>query len=90
LEVRRETLSIFSELQAAYSSQKTLHELHFHHHDEKRLLETRIRGAMSDLGERFTKADVTPTSSAIQKREKVANELIEADLRSRREDARDC
>jgi hypothetical protein len=29
LEVRRGTLSVFSELRAAYSSQKTLHELHF-------------------------------------------------------------
>jgi hypothetical protein len=56
LEVRRRTLSVFSELQAAYVSQKTLHELHFHLHDDKKLLETRIRGAMSDLGERLTKA----------------------------------
>jgi hypothetical protein len=54
LEVRRGTLSAFSELRAAYSSQKTLHELHFHLHDDKKLLETRIHGAISDLGERLT------------------------------------
>jgi hypothetical protein len=32
LEVRRGVLSVFSELRAAYSSQKTLHELYFHLH----------------------------------------------------------
>jgi hypothetical protein len=46
-EIRRGTLSVFSELQAAYSSQQTLHELYFHHQDDKKLLETRIRGATS-------------------------------------------
>ncbi len=75
LEVRRGTLSVFSELRAAYSSQKTLHELHFHLHDDKKLLETRVRGAMADLGERLTKAAVAPTGGAIQKRQNVANEL---------------
>ncbi len=75
LEVRRGTLSAFSELRAAYSSQKTHLELHFHLHDDKKLLETRIRGAMSDLGVRLTQAAVAPTSSAIQKRQNVANEL---------------
>ena len=30
LETRRATLAIFSELQAAYSSERTLHELYFH------------------------------------------------------------
>jgi hypothetical protein len=34
-ETRRGTLSVFSELRAAYSSQRTLLELYFHHHDEK-------------------------------------------------------
>ncbi len=34
-ETRRGTLLVFSELRAAYSSQKTLHELYFRHHDEK-------------------------------------------------------
>jgi hypothetical protein len=67
LEVRRGTLSVFSELRAAYSSQKTLHELHFHLHDDKKLLETRVRGAMADLEERLTKAAVAPTGGAIQK-----------------------
>jgi hypothetical protein len=66
LEIRRGTLSAFSELQAACSSQKTLHELHFHHHDDKKFLQTRIRGAMSDLGERLTEVAVAPTGSAIQ------------------------
>jgi hypothetical protein len=75
LEVRRGTLSVFSELRAAYSSQKTLHELHCYLHDnDKKLLETKIRGAMSDLGGRLTKAAVAPTG-AIQKRHNVANEL---------------
>ena len=32
LETRRATLSVFSELQAAYSSERTLHELYFHQH----------------------------------------------------------
>jgi hypothetical protein len=75
LEVRRGTLSVFSELRADYASQKTLHELHFHLHDDKKLLETRVRGAMSDLGERLTKAAVAPTGGAIQKRQNIANEL---------------
>jgi hypothetical protein len=48
---------------------------HFHLHDNKKLLETRIRGAMSDLGKRLTKAAVAPTSSPIQKRQNVAHEL---------------
>ena len=38
-EVRRGTLSVFSELKAAYSTQKSLHELYFHQFDEKKLLE---------------------------------------------------
>jgi hypothetical protein len=54
-ETRRGTLLVFSELRAAYSSQRTLHELYFHHHDEKQLLEKRIHGAMSDLGDRLAK-----------------------------------
>jgi hypothetical protein len=54
LEVRRGILSVFSELRAAYLSQKTLHELPFHLHDDKKLLETRVRGAMADLWERLT------------------------------------
>jgi hypothetical protein len=35
-ETRGGTLSVFSELRAAYSSQRTLHELYFHHHDVKK------------------------------------------------------
>jgi hypothetical protein len=35
LEARRGVLSVFSELRAAYASQKTLHELYFHLHDDK-------------------------------------------------------
>jgi hypothetical protein len=34
LEARRGVLSVFSELRAAYSSQKTPHELYFHLHDD--------------------------------------------------------
>jgi hypothetical protein len=34
LEVRRGVLSVFSELRAAYSSQKTFHELYLHLHDD--------------------------------------------------------
>jgi hypothetical protein len=62
-------------LRAAYSTQNTLHELHLHLHDDKKLLEARIRGAMSDLGERLTKPAVAPTGSAILKQQNVANEL---------------
>jgi hypothetical protein len=74
-EIRRGTLSVFSELQATYLSQRTLRELYFHHHDDKKLLETRIRGVMSNLGERLTKVAVTPTGGAIQKRQNFATEL---------------
>jgi hypothetical protein len=74
-ETRRGTLSVFSELRAAYSSQRTLHELYFRHHDEKKLLENRIRGAMHDLGHRLGKVAVALTGSAIAKRQKVAIEL---------------
>jgi hypothetical protein len=74
-EVRRGTLSVLSELRAPYSSQRTLQELYFHLHDDKKLLETRVRGAMADLGERVTKVAVAPTGGAIQKRQNIANEL---------------
>ncbi len=36
LETRRATLSVFSELQAACSSERTLHELYFHQHDDSK------------------------------------------------------
>ena len=49
-EVGRGTLSVFSELRATYSSQQTLQELHFHLHDDKKLLEARICGAMLTSG----------------------------------------
>lgn len=75
LEARRGVLSVFSELRAAYASQKTLHELYFHLHDDKKLFEARVRGAMSDLGERVTKAATAPLGGAIQKRQNIANEL---------------
>jgi hypothetical protein len=74
-ETRRGTLSVFSEFRAAYSTQRTLHELYFHHHDEKQLLERRIRGAMSDLGDRLAKVAVAPLGSAIVTRQKIAAEL---------------
>jgi hypothetical protein len=75
LEVRRGVLSVFSELRAAYSSQKTLHELYFHLHDDRKLLEARVRGTMADLGERVTKVATAPLGGAIQKRQNIANEL---------------
>jgi hypothetical protein len=74
-EIRRGTLEFFSELQATYSSQRTLHELYFDHHDDKKLLEARVRGARSELGERLTKVVVTPMGSVIQKRQNIAVEL---------------
>ena len=55
-ETRRGTLAVFAELQAAYS----IHELYFHQYDDKKLLETRIRSAMSDVGERLTRVAVAP------------------------------
>ncbi len=73
--VRRGVLSVFSELRAAYSSQKTLHELYFHLHDDKKLFEARVHGAMADLGERVTKVATAPLGGAIQKRQNIANEL---------------
>jgi hypothetical protein len=42
-EIRRGTIAVFSELQLAYTSQRTLHELYFHQHDDKKLLEERVR-----------------------------------------------
>ncbi len=74
-ETRRGTLSVFSELQAVYSSQRTLHELYFHQHDEKQVLEKTICGAMNDLGELLSKVAAAINGSAIQKRQNVAKEL---------------
>jgi hypothetical protein len=75
-EVRRGTIADFSELQSAYTSQRTLHELYIHHHDDKRLLEERVRGAMSEMGERLTRVAVNPTGGGpIQKRQNIAVEL---------------
>jgi hypothetical protein len=62
LEVRIGKLSISSELRAAYSSQKTLPELNFHHHDDTNVLETRIRGAMSNLENDLQKSCCRPHS----------------------------
>ena len=36
-ETRRSALAIFAELQAAYSTQSSLHELYFHQYDDKKL-----------------------------------------------------
>jgi hypothetical protein len=69
-EEARFRFSQFSELRAAYSSHRTLHELYFHHHIEKQLLEKRICGAMHDLGDRLAKVAVVPTGSAIAKRQR--------------------
>jgi hypothetical protein len=74
-EVRRGTIAVFSELQSAYTSQRTLHELYFHQHDDKKLLEERVRGAMSDVEERLTRVAVNPAGVVIQKRHNIATEL---------------
>jgi hypothetical protein len=74
-EVRRGTLSVFSELKAAYSTQKSLHELYFHQYDKKKLLEERVRGTMSDVRERLCKVAVAPAQSAIAKRQNIDTEL---------------
>ncbi len=71
-ETQRGTIAVFSELQAAYSSQRTLHELYFYHHDDKKLLEARVRGATVEMGERLMKVAV---GSVIQKRQNIAAEL---------------
>ena len=70
-EARRGTLSVFSELKATYSTQKSLHELYFHHYDDKKVLESRIRGAMSDVGERLRRVAVATSTSAIAKRQNI-------------------
>jgi hypothetical protein len=52
METRRGTLSVFSDLQAAYSSEPTLHVLYFHQHEEKQLLEKGfvMPGTISKIG----------------------------------------
>ncbi len=72
--MRRAILAVFSELQAAYSSERTLHELYFHQHDDKKQLEERVRGVMADLEERIVKASIR-AGSVTAKREAVANEV---------------
>jgi hypothetical protein len=74
-EVRRGTLSVFSELKAAYSTQSSLHELYFHQYDDKKVLEDRVRGAMLDVGERLKRVAVAPAPSATAKRLNIDVEL---------------
>ena len=74
-EIRRGTLSVFSELKAAYSTQSSLQELFFHQYDDKKVLEDRVRGAMSDMGERLKKVAAAPSSSATAKRHNIDVEL---------------
>jgi hypothetical protein len=74
-EVRRSTLSVFSELKAAYSTQTSLYELYFHQYDDKKVLEQRIHGAMSDVGERLKKVAAAPSTSAVAKRQNIDVEL---------------
>jgi hypothetical protein len=74
-EIRRGTIAVLSELQSAYTSQRTLHELYFHQHDDKKLLEERVRGAMSGVGERLTRVAVNPSGGVVQKRHNMATEL---------------
>ncbi len=66
LETRRATLSVFSELQAAYSSERTLHELYFHQHDDKKQFEERVRAVMSDLEERIVKVSIRAGSVTVK------------------------
>jgi hypothetical protein len=68
METRRGTLLVFSDLQAAYSSEPTLHALYFHHHEDKQLLEKRVRDAMHELEERLAKVAVNPAGSVFAKR----------------------
>jgi hypothetical protein len=72
LETRRATLALFSELRAAYSSERTLHELYFHHHDDKKQLEERVRGVISDLKERIVKVSIRAGSVTAKKEAVVA------------------
>jgi hypothetical protein len=74
-EARRGTLSVFSELKAAYSAQFSLHELYFHQYDDKKALEDRVRGAMSDVGERLKRVSAAHSSSASAKRHNIDVEL---------------
>jgi hypothetical protein len=88
-EIRRGTITVFSELQSAFTSQHTFQELYFHQHDDKKLLEERVRGAMSDVGERLTRVAVNPSGSVIQKRHNIATELQSVSALVIRRDARD-
>jgi len=74
LETRRATLAVFSELRAAYSSERTLHELYFRHHDDRKQLEERVHSVMADLEERIVKTSIR-AGSVTAKREAVATEV---------------
>ncbi len=74
METRKATLSVFSELQAAYSSERTLHELYFRHHDDRKQLEERVRSVLADLEERIAKVSIRAGSVAA-KREAVVTEV---------------
>ena len=67
--------TVFSELKAAYSAQSSLHELYFHQYDDKKALENRVRGAMSDVGERLKRVSVAHAPSATAKRHNIDVEL---------------
>ena len=77
-EARRGTLSVFSELKAAYSTQSSLHELYFHQYDDKKVLEDRVRGAMSDVGERLKKVAAAPSFNCktSQHRRRIAGRFL--------------
>jgi hypothetical protein len=54
-ENRRGTIAVFSELQSAYTSQRTLHELYFHQHDDKTaLVEEMLSMAKQSYGAALT------------------------------------
>ena len=74
LETRRATLAVFSELRATYSSERTLYKLYFHHHDDKKQLEERVRSVMADLEERIAKVSIR-AGSVTAKRQAVVTEV---------------
>jgi hypothetical protein len=75
-EIRRGTIAVFSELQSAYTSQRT-HELHFHQHDDKKLLKERVRGAPCPKWENGSQEwlSIPRAVYVIQKKHNIATEL---------------
>ncbi len=57
-----------------YSSERTLHELYFHQHDDKKQLEERVSDVMSGLEERIVKVSIR-AGNVTTKREAAASEV---------------